>query len=678
MKRKINDGKINISTTKTITSFKTQKTQNFSNKKPDNKLIRKPTFYENKKNQLQIKETKFQTELKPKNKYLTNIQKNNLNENQKEIKTIIKEEDNKKKNNIIKEEKNEDIIENENASIIINKDNNNNNNNNEIQNEEKDKNSYLKLSQEEINKLINNSKQNIKKSQSANNILKEALNPSDKNTLKNLTVKQKSLFNEIDKINLQKKFLNEYSLNNLPLNNIFYKNVQNDNIKNLKNDEKYILQKINLIEQEINKLNNKNNKNNKSKNNIIHEELKKKDLNKNYKELINENNIIYKKIKEDAELNLEKRNKEIDLMEKWENAKKTLELKEKIKYGKSLEKERKKEIFLEVVKNKPYINNKNTRGKKNNYLYYKMATSFEKKEEKLIKSHKNKLKINFEDIEKKESERSDYLEKQKLKMIENMNNLHQMWKERSNLLNKYKSPLYEKIIYSEENNKEEEKNKLENIKRLYYEKEKYCKEKIHLPPISNILRREREGKKIRILKNNSTNRKQINLSIDNFKNINKYRNNNININNKSKSINENKIQKDKKVIKSYSTPSIKKTRNIINNEKGKITINISLNKKKEKNVRNPNDFNYLEDLKKERALKNKNEINKINNNQSNLDFAKGQIQLMEEKYNRDKELLKVKGGYANNQEFGDQLSELLVNSIKNKLNLIENINHNEK
>ena len=64
-----------------------------------------------------------------------------------------------------------------------------------------------------------------------------------------------------------------------------------------------------------------------------------------------------------------------------------------------------------------------------------------------------------------------------------------------------------------------------------------------------------------------------------------------------------------------------------------------------------------------------------NNNQSDIDYAKGQIQLMEEKYNRDKELLKVKGGYANNQEFGDQLSELLVNSIKNKLNIIENMNN---
>ena len=53
---------------------------------------------------------------------------------------------------------------------------------------------------------------------------------------------------------------------------------------------------------------------------------------------------------------------------------------------------------------------------------------------------------------------------------------------------------------------------------------------------------------------------------------------------------------------------------------------------------------------------------------------KGQIQLMEEKYNRDRELLKVKGGYINNQELGDKMNQLLVNSIKNKLDIIEKMN----
>ena len=44
---------------------------------------------------------------------------------------------------------------------------------------------------------------------------------------------------------------------------------------------------------------------------------------------------------------------------------------------------------------------------------------------------------------------------------------------------------------------------------------------------------------------------------------------------------------------------------------------------------------------------------------------------MEDKYKRGKELLKVKGGYINNEDFGDEMNELLINSIKGKLDMIE-------
>ena len=53
---------------------------------------------------------------------------------------------------------------------------------------------------------------------------------------------------------------------------------------------------------------------------------------------------------------------------------------------------------------------------------------------------------------------------------------------------------------------------------------------------------------------------------------------------------------------------------------------------------------------------------------------KGKIAVMENKYKRGKELLKVKGGYINNKEFGDKMDQLLIDSIKNKLDIIENMN----
>ena len=46
---------------------------------------------------------------------------------------------------------------------------------------------------------------------------------------------------------------------------------------------------------------------------------------------------------------------------------------------------------------------------------------------------------------------------------------------------------------------------------------------------------------------------------------------------------------------------------------------------------------------------------------------------MEDKYNRGKELIKVKGGYIQNKELGDQMNSILIDSIKNKLDIIENL-----
>ena len=39
-----------------------------------------------------------------------------------------------------------------------------------------------------------------------------------------------------------------------------------------------------------------------------------------------------------------------------------------------------------------------------------------------------------------------------------------------------------------------------------------------------------------------------------------------------------------------------------------------------------------------------------------------------------KKLLKLKGGYLNNEDLVDEMNELLINSIKGKLNMIEKSN----
>ena len=52
---------------------------------------------------------------------------------------------------------------------------------------------------------------------------------------------------------------------------------------------------------------------------------------------------------------------------------------------------------------------------------------------------------------------------------------------------------------------------------------------------------------------------------------------------------------------------------------------------------------------------------------------KGKIAVMENKYKRGKELLKVKGGYIQNKELGDKMNNKLIDYIKNKLDIIEKI-----
>ena len=559
--------------------------------------------------------------------------------------------------------KNEEIVEKKDAFIVLNNeeneekkenDENNGNNNNEeinkndINKEETDKNAYLKLTQEEINKLINNVKT---KSQINENFFKNNIiinnNKKENKTLKNLIEKQNNLFNDMDKIKLKKKYLNEYSLNNLSKNNKLYKNIQKDTLKNLEQTENNILEKITSINQQIKDIN-KNKRDNQNEDNQKPEE--KKEVKKEKKVKNDEKYLPYQKIMKDAEKGMIKKGKEFDKYEKEKNLQKSLEIIEKIKKGKEFEKSRSKKIKLEVVKTRPFINSYNKRNKKN-YLYIKMANSFEKKKEELI-SNSKKNKNSADD--KKEFNLNDYLTKKKIESKENANKLHKLWKERSNILSKYKSSSYFKVLYSDEGFKQKEKKIKENIKKLYNDKEKYSKEKIHLPPISNILKREREKEYVLIKKRNILKKNNSNLSNREFK----------------KMLNKEKNLKEKKITKSYSSISI----NNINKKNGIVNIYGHINKK---TLKNPKDFNYLEEIRKERLMNSENStIDLISNNNKDVDISiiKGHIQLMEEKYKRDKELLKIQGGYAHNHELGDKMNQLLVNSIKNKLDMIENMN----
>ena len=637
---------------------------------------KKITF--NKSQNSKLKKDK-QEPIKLENKFKINkIQK----ENKSKLYTLNSNIKNKSQEKILT--KNKDIKKEERKDLKLNKNNNNNNNNNTIDNNsiqiknEKRKIFNLKLSKNEINKLINESKaRNIQSNKSSDDIFINSLNLDKQKTLKILSNKQKSLYNEMEKIKEQKNLLGEYSLNNLDMKNLLYKNIQSDNTKKLVENENNVLEKISCLNQQMNILNNQNKNNNivnVLNNNLIKEDyldkIKKeknsKDIVKKIRKLQIQNNLNEEKRKKEIELNQEKRNKEIDLINKENLDKKNMELLEKKLEEKKIVDQRKKEINSIMKKFNPFINNGKIDRNGKKYLYKIMATSFEKKEENYInKVLKNKTVE--ENNEKNDFDRYDFLLKKKLESVEKMQNLHQIWKERSKLLPKYISPMYQKVLYSEENLKEDEENKIENKKRLFEMKQKYVKEKIPLPRINYSLKLSHDKKDIKPkLYGNKTqkhNNKIINLKL---MKINKINMDNISKNDIIlKKTNNLSISKDKKVTKSFS--------GILNNNKSYIeSSNYKLGNKK-----------FIDELikekRKERLIQFKKEpkkiiINNNDNNGLNIEAVKGQIEVMEDKYRRGKELLKVKGGYINNKEFGDKMDQLLIDSIKNKLDIIENMN----
>ena len=54
-----------------------------------------------------------------------------------------------------------------------------------------------------------------------------------------------------------------------------------------------------------------------------------------------------------------------------------------------------------------------------------------------------------------------------------------------------------------------------------------------------------------------------------------------------------------------------------------------------------------------------------------MDNVKKQIDVLDEKFEMNKNLIKIKGGYLNNQELGDDMNNLIINSIRGKLALME-------
>ena len=621
-----------------------------------------------------MKKNKFKTTSNSKSKIDNN--KNTSNKNTKSSKvsfknTKLKLEDksnNKSKNNSFKKSKTKIYNKNSKENIIfkekkIEKIDNKSGSKNEIkikdeekekENEEEKENekknhNNLSLTKKDLNVLITNF--NFKRNPSSKLKQNKSLNNPDFNEkliLKHLTNKRNDLHNEISKINGQNSYLKEASLNNLQIPNNLMKHSQIRLIKNLNQSKENLLDKVSSINQQIYQIKT-NQKNNSNISDFSKEEysenIRKEFIFNNMNKWNRPKSNIKKKIKD-----LDKKNNSILLRKKNENSKE----KESKNNGK----------FISEEKHKEFINNVISKNKNNNYLYQKMASSFDEKEKIYITECIKPKNIEIKKINKLDIKYNSL--KKRIDNLANLDRLHKMWKERSELLPKYVSPLYQKIVNTEENEKKEEKEKIEKKKLLYELKLNYGKEKVSLPKISLLLRKEWE-------------KKELKFNFDKSKEFKNIINKNINIKaiqlrNKNKIISNNEIKKSNSV--SEINQNIKLNNLLLRNNKiikdsnsFKITNNkLNLNNN-DSFLKSSQDINNIEEIKK-----NKFSTIKIQNNkEKNIDNIKYKVEMMEDKYKRGKELLKLKGGYLKNEDFGDEMNDLLINSIKGKLDMIEMI-----
>ena len=613
-----------------------------------------------------MKKNRFKLNLKSSsnadNKNIRNIKKANTKLFNKTNKSRLEEENIYKDKKIIKKKStlskinssvNKDKNKKVDAKSILKEDNYNTNKKekNKKHIEEEIKSKYnLNLTQKDLKILVTNFE--LKKNRKNTSLKKFENIINEKLVLKNLTNKRNDLYCELSKISKQNSKLEEESLNNIQIPNLISENYQKGIIKNIKYNKEILLDKISSLNEqiyEIKKLQKINSSINDFSKEEYSENLWKEYIFNNMKNWNKTLNIKRKIV--DSELyirNIVKNNSLMSPKQKKNNIKNTILItQDKSNNYESSSNQKKSEFF---------INNIIKENRNNGYLYQKMSSSYDEKEQKYIKE---RLKNKFINIKKSNKLDIKYNSlKKKIYNLENLNKLHKMWKERSDLLPKYVSPIYKKIINTEENIKKEEKEKIEKRKLLYELKQNYAKETIKFPPISLILRKD-------------WNKKEIKFNLDKSKGYNNIINNNLN--KRFNQLQNRRTSSEKNNNKSLQNSKENKNVKNLNNSNSinkKSHSYIDINNKLNLNI---NKINNIEKIVKNKYTKLKLENNK-DNKKTDIDNIKYQVEVMEDKYKRGKKLLKLKGGYLNNEDLVDEMNELLINSIKGKLNMIEKSN----
>ena len=556
------------------------------------------------------------------------------NQNQEIPKTFITE-------TYLKDKFNTMEVSNNIKNVISDKINKTNEN---IYNDISQNNININLNSKSVNSILNNS-----------NIFKRRLSRETIKKLKLLKQNEDQIKKSINKLETSKKILeDEINLNN----NIVEDNIKKYKLKEIeeKKDELNLrLYDLNLQIEKITDLTKPSKKeimdnfyNNFEKDKEIYKEKAKRF----YKDSIES----YNKLKEDKKITFEKREKML-----IEKEKENLEKKEKL-FAEKNEKEkenilkRKKEIDEKLEKTKQYINEKNHKTEKD-YLYYINKEKFENEELRLLElSNLNKKQV----ITLEELEEFNLKHKNQRKMIEEEEKkkkkyLKNMWSDRNQLLNSYVTNTSLILKKMEKKEKENELEKLEKKKELEKIKINYSNSNIPKPKVNINLKKSREKRKDKIdkqsvLKTEDNNKKRLQLY---------YYEPKINNNKSEYNLNNNILNND------FSNLLISKNK--------KLQPIRLLHPKPEKPI------NYLEEFQKKKNSSSQTYKNKIiiddndNNIFQKIKSVQEQSDNIDNKVRLKKEEMKIKGGYIKNIKIGDEIGNMIIQSIKSKMNVIEKL-----
>ena len=509
-------------------------------------------------------------------------------------------------------------------------------------------------------------------------------------TIRQLKRTEAKVQNNLYLINQNKKALADESFLNIS-NSQIESNIRNAHLKDLQQKQEILMNQLNEIKSQVDRVIDNEKKIDRKTN--IKEFLEKFENEKDdYEERVHkyeEQSMLLKQRRmNDISRSIEKRNKQIEEKEREEKEKKAKLLEEKRNKEREVIMRRKKEIDEQMEKTKQYINIKVNR-KPKDYIYFKMQKQYETNENRVYdrvkQERKSKLTTREEigELRRKIKEHKILLEKEN---IEKTCQMKEMWRNRSQIIPVYRSPLLKVIADEEEKSKENEE--LEKMKKKLIMKERnvYAKEKVPRPHMNQKLKKEREKRLVRMKDRRGKNR------VKYIRQLRKKRQQDLYIKQTNKT-QVNRVNKNPthnlsplnfpKMIKSNSAIDIRtneKIQEILSKKpKRSFIAPITVKTKPTKPI------DYLSELRKNKMIHQKKQTNwnKIISNPrgnkiENLQLVKNQVDLIEEKAHLQKELMRINGGYAKNPDIGDKVSDLLIDSIKAKLTIINTLKANAK